>query len=365
MNIASVTSYLEEIAPLSYQESYDNAGLIVGNKKTEVQGILISLDVTEAVVDEAILLGANLIVAHHPVVFSGIKKFNGSNYVERTIIKAIKHDIAIYAAHTNLDSVIFNGVNSMICKRLGLKNTRILEPVQRKLLKLVVFVPETHAENVRSVMFKNGAGQIGAYDSCSFNLSGTGTFKAGENTSPFVGKKHELHQEAEIRIELIVPPHKLSAVLAAMKLEHPYEEVAYDVYQIENEWEQVGAGMIGELDQEMDEIEFLKMVKTQINTSCVKYTNLRNKPVKKVAVCGGSGSFLLKRAIRANADVFITGDIKYHQFFDAEDKLIIADVGHFESEQYTKDLFYELLIRKFSNFAIHLTKVNTNPIKYL
>ncbi len=365
MIIKQVVDFFEGIAPASFQEDYDNAGLLVGNNSNEVKGILITLDVTEQVVQEAIELGANLIVAHHPIVFSGLKRFTNNNYVERTVIKAIKNDIAIFAAHTNLDSVIYNGVNTKICEKIGLKNLEILSPAKDKLCKLVVFVPADYSEVVRKAIFDAGAGVIGNYDSCSFNQQGTGTFRAGEGANPFVGNKGELHKESEIKIETIIPTHLTNKIIGAMAKAHPYEEPAYDIYPLNNKWKQVGMGMVGELTVAEDEIDFLKRIKKIFNAGSVRYTQLQNKKVKKVALCGGAGSSLLKDAIGVGADVFITGDFKYHQFFDAENRIVIADIGHFESEQYTKELFYELLTRKFSNFAIHFTKVNTNPIKYL
>ena len=365
MKISKITSYLESIAPLAHQESYDNAGLIVGDKSAALTGILIALDVTEAVVQEAIDANLNLIVAHHPIVFDGLKKITGKNYVERTVIKAIKNDIAIYAAHTNLDSVIINGVNTKIAEKLSLINTKILSPITDQLNKIAVFVPHKNADEVRTAMFEAGAGQIGNYDSCSYNVQGQGTFKAGAGTNPHVGEIDKLHTEPETRIETIVPNHKLNAVISAMIKKHPYEEVAYDVYALKNPWTQVGAGMLGELEKPVKPLDFLEKIKTIFKSDAVRYTQICKTEIKKVAICGGSGSFLLKDAMRANADIFITADFKYHQFFDAEDRIIIADIGHYESEQFTKELFYELLTRKFSNFAVRLTKVNTNPIKYL
>jgi len=365
MQIRDITNYLEEIAPLSHQESYDNAGLIVGDFNTNVTSVLIALDVIESVVDEAIEIGANLIISHHPIVFSGLKRFNGNNYIERVVIKAIKNNIAIYAAHTNLDSVIISGVNSKICEKLKLTNTKILSPVNGKLNKLAVFVPEKDVEKVRDAIFNAGAGNIGKYSSCSFNTIGLGSFKAEKGANPHVGDKHKTHFEKEVKIEVVVPKHILNKVVSEMIKVHPYEEVAYDIYELSNEWKEVGAGMVGELTKEMDSLSFLQELKTVFNCNTIKHTEIINKKVKRIAICGGAGSFLLKDAIRTNADVFITGDFKYHQFFDAENRIIIADVGHFESEQFTKDLFYELLTGKFSTFAIHLTNVNTNPIKYL
>lgn len=364
MKIAEVLNVIESFAPLNYQESYDNSGLIAGDRNVEVNGVLISLDCTEEIVEEAIEKGCNLIVAHHPIVFSGLKQLNGKNYIERTIIKAIKNDVAIYACHTNLDNV-HNGVSFKMAEMLGLKNCKVLEPKQGLLSKLSVFVPVNNVAEVREAMFNAGAGSIGNYSECSFNTLGTGTFKGGENTNPFVGEKGKLHEEEEFKVEVIVENHNLSKVLSAMINVHPYEEVAYDVYQLKNEYGRVGSGVVGEIETEQEELEFLKQVKTVFKTDCVRHTNLLDKHVKKVALCGGSGSFLLNNAIRAKADVFITADFKYHQFFDAEDKIVIADIGHYESEQYTKELIYGILTKKITNFAVHLSVINTNPINYL
>ncbi len=365
MKIVEVVSYLEEIAPLSFQESYDNAGLIVGELETVISSVLLSIDVTESVVDEALQLGANLIIAHHPIVFNGLKRFNGNNYIERVVIKAIKNNIAIYAAHTNLDSLLHKGVNTKICEKLGLINTKILSPVKGQLNKLVVFVPIDNAEPVRNAMFEAGAGKIGNYDSVSFSVNGEGSFKANDKAKPYVGEINKKHCENEVRIETVVPTYLIDKVVSAMIKAHPYEEVAYDIFLLNNVWNEVGAGMIGELEEPINELDFLHIVKEKFSCEVVKYTQLLNGKIKRIAVCGGAGSFLLNDAIRSKADVFITGDFKYHQYFNAENRIVIADIGHFESEQFTKDLFYELLMGKFSTFAIHLTNVNTNPIKYL
>lgn len=363
MKLFELTQYLESIAPLAYQESYDNCGLIVGHADKEIQQVLVSLDCTEAVVDEAIAKSCQVIVSHHPIVFSGLKKFNGKTYVERVIEKAIKNNIAIYAIHTNLDSVA-TGVNARICQTLGLTDCRILAPKPNLLKKLVTYVPVNHADKVRAALFNAGAGNIGNYSECSFNTEGTGTFKGNEDTNPFVGEPGKQHHEAEVRIETVYPATLESKILMALFMEHPYEEVAYDLYPITNQFE-VGSGMIGELDEPMAEADFLQMVKYKMNAQVIRHTNLRGKSVKSVAVCGGSGSFLLKQAIAAGADAFITADFKYHEFFDAEEKLVIADIGHFESEQFTQNLIVEIIRKKFVNFAVRLTEVNTNPIKYL
>lgn len=365
MLIKEVTQYLEEIAPLSYQESYDNAGLLVGNSNWELTGILIALDTIESVLDEAIAKGCNLIVAHHPIVFGGLKKFTGRNYVERVVIKAIKHDLAIYVAHTNLDNVFKNGVNAKIAQKLGLNQTRILAPKKGLLKKLYTFVPHQHKEKVANALFAAGAGQLGNYTECSFQLEGRGTFKGGDGANPAVGAVGTQHQEPETKLEVLVPAYQQGAILRALQQTHPYEEVAYDLVALDNAHPQVGAGIIGELEQPMEALEFLKFLKQQMQTDCVRYTALCRKQIKRVAVCGGAGSFLLPQAKSAGADIFITADYKYHQFFDADNTLIIADIGHYESEQFTIELFYELLTQKFTNFAIHCTKVTTNPINYL
>jgi dinuclear metal center YbgI/SA1388 family protein len=363
MKLAQLTTYLESLAPLAYQEDYDNSGLIVGSPDAEISQALISLDCTEAVVDEAIATGCQVIISHHPIVFKGLKKFNGKTYVERVVQKAIKNDIAIYAIHTNLDSVM-TGVNARICETLGITNFRVLAPKQQLLKKLVTYVPVAQAEQVRKALFHAGAGHIGNYSECSFNAEGTGTFKAGKDADPYVGEPGVRHHEEEMRIETVYPVNLESRILMALVLAHPYEEVAYDLYNLTNQHQQVGSGMIGELETAMDEADFLSEVKEKMHTSVIRHTAFTGKTVSKVAVCGGSGGFLLKQAIAAGADVFITADYKYHEFFDAEGKIVIADVGHFESEQFTQQLLYEYIQNKFVNFAIRLTKVNTNPVKY-
>ena len=363
MKLSLLTNYLESLAPLAYQEDYDNAGLIVGHPDQEVHQALISLDCTEAIVDEAIAKNCQVIISHHPIVFRGLKKFNGKTYVERVVEKAIRNNIALYAIHTNLDSV-YNGVNARICQMLGLKNCRILSPRNGLLKKLVTYVPVAQAEQVRSALFKAGAGNIGNYNEASFNIEGEGTFKGNEDTHPFAGEPGTRHYEKEVRIETIYPANLESKLLMALFLAHPYEEIAYDLYHLTNQHQQVGAGMIGELELPVDEESFLFEVKQQMKAHVIRHTAFTGKPVKKVAVCGGSGGFLLKQAIAAGADVFVTADYKYHEFFDAEGKILIADIGHFESEQFTQQLLYEIIQKKFANFAIRLTEINTNPVKY-
>ncbi|WP_134088939.1 Nif3-like dinuclear metal center hexameric protein [Olivibacter sp. XZL3] len=363
MNLAVLIDYLESIAPLRYQESYDNSGLIVGNRNQEVDSAIVSLDCTEEVVDEAIRSGCQLIISHHPIVFKGLKRFNGSTYVERVVMKAIKHDISLYAIHTNLDN-IYGGVNKKIAERLTLQHLSILSPKEELLRKLAVFVPKQQAEQLRSALFGAGAGHIGNYSECSFNISGTGTFKAEADANPYVGQVGKRHEENEERIEVIYPQHKEREILRAMYESHPYEEVAYDLYKLQNSYDQVGSGMIGSLAQPMEEAAFLGFLKDRLAAKVVRHTNLKGRKVQRIAVCGGSGGFLLPYAIRQGADVFVTADYKYHEFFDAEGKIVIADVGHFESEQFTQELLLEIIQKKFPNFAVRLTGINTNPINY-
>ena len=361
--VKQITSYLEEFAPLSSQESYDNAGLIVGDPSQEVSSVLLSLDCTEEVVEEAIKIGANLIIAHHPIVFSGLKRINGKNYVERTVIKAIKHDIALYAIHTNLDNYRF-GVNAEIGKRLKLSNLSILSPAQNKLNKIIVFCPKENCGSVLQAMFAAGAGNIGNYDECSFESSGVGSFRPNESSRPSIGSHGKRESINEGKLEVIVSSHKLAGVILAMKKTHPYEEVAHDILPLLNKNEYEGAGMIGELEEPMSTKEYLKLIKNTFNCSIIRHTAITKKAIKKVAFCGGSGSFLLGSAKAKKADIFITGDYKYHEFFDAEKTIIIADIGHYESEQFTPNLLHGILKKNFVNFAFHLSKVNTNPINY-
>lgn len=363
MIIQEIITEIENFAPLAYQEDYDNCGLITGQKDQTVTGALLTLDCTEDVIEEAIKNNCNLIIAHHPILFSGLKKINGNNYVERTIIKAIQNNIAIYAAHTNLDNVKL-GVNKKLADKLGLTNLQILSPKGNLLKKLVVFVPQSHHQVVLDALFSAGAGNIGNYANCSFNLEGTGTFKGNSDTKPFLGKPNELSTEKEVRIETVFEFNKESKIISALLKAHPYEEVAYDLYSISNKHQQIGSGIIGELSEEMNENDFLAHVKKSLLSGCLKHTNKTGKHIKKVAICGGSGRFLLKNAIHCGVDAFITADFKYHEFFDAENKLLLIDAGHFETEQFTPEIFYDIIRNKFSTFAIRLSKTNTNPVNY-
>ncbi len=364
MLIKDIISALEDAAPPAYQESYDNAGLIIGDMTMPCSGVLICLDCIESIVEEAIEKGCNLIIAHHPILFSGIKKLTGKNYIERTLITAIRHGIALYAAHTNLDNM-HHGVNFKIAEILGLQNLKILEPKPETLFKLYTFVPKDHTDSVLNALFNAGAGHIGNYSECSYATEGKGTFKAGMQTHPFVGNIEKRHTEDEYKIEVIFPPHLQQGIVKALLSTHPYEEVAYDIIVLQNHNPYIGAGIIGTLSNPMDEKEFLVWLKDTMQTKCIRHTPYIGKKIDTIALCGGAGNFLLQKAIHIGAQVFISGDFKYHQFFDADGKILIADIGHYESEQFTMQLFYDILYKKFPTFALHLTKHNTNPVNYI
>ncbi|WP_340153259.1 Nif3-like dinuclear metal center hexameric protein [uncultured Marivirga sp.] len=361
--IKDIVQHLESIAPLDYQESYDNAGLIVGDASKTVSNILISLDVTEEVVEEAKAKNCELIVAHHPIIFKGLKKLTGSNYVERTVIKAIKNDIAIYASHTNLDN-ISTGVNAKIAEKLSLLNTEVLSPKKGQLGKLSVFVPQENTNELKKALHQAGAGQIGEYKDCAFESSGKGSFLPTEKANPSIGKSNKLETVDENKVEVIFPMHLKNKVLSAMHNAHPYEEVAYYLHQLENTYDDLGSGMIGEIAEPMEPTDFLDYLKERMGLKVIKHTKEINRKIKKVAICGGAGSFLISQAKNKQADIYISSDIKYHEFFDAEERLIIADIGHYESERFTNEIFYAVLKENFANIALHLGQTVTNPIKY-
>ncbi|MHA7843547.1 MAG: Nif3-like dinuclear metal center hexameric protein [Winogradskyella sp.] len=364
MTVQDVINQLHDLAPLSYAEDFDNVGLLVGDKNQTVSGVLVTLDTLEAVVDEAIENNCNLIVSFHPIIFKGLKKLTGKTYVERVVIKAIKNNIAIFSIHTALDNA-FQGVNSIICNQLQLQNKKILMPQSGTLKKLQTYVPKDNAEALRVALFNAGAGNIGNYDSCSFNLEGKGTYRGNEDSNPTIGKQGDVHTENETQISVVFAKHLEAKVLKALFNTHPYEEVAYEVTTLDNSNQYIGMGMIGELKTEMDEIECLKYIKQKMNTECVRYSKLLGKPIKKIAVLGGSGSFAIGASKASGADLLVTADLKYHDFFSAENSIVLADIGHYESEQFTKSFLVDYLSKKITSFAVVLSKTNTNPVKYL
>ena len=364
MKIKDVTNYIEELAPLAYAEDFDNVGLLVGNYQTKVKGVLVTLDTLEETVDEAIAKNCNLIISFHPIIFSGLKKLNGNSYVEKAVLKAIKNDIAIYATHTALDNSN-KGVSAKICEVLGLQNTKVLIPKKGIVKKLTTYIPKDYLEKVRKALFEAKAGNIGNYDHCSFTNIGEGTFKGNENSNPVLGKKGELQKEEEIQLTITFEQKNEAAILEALFENHPYEEVAYEITTTENVHQNIGMGMIGELEKPLEEKDFLVYLKKTMQTDCVRYSNLLHKKIHRVAVLGGSGSFAISNAIKEKADAYVSADFKYHDFFKAENKILLADIGHYESEQFTKRLLVDYLTKKFSNFAIVLSEKSTNPIYYI
>jgi dinuclear metal center YbgI/SA1388 family protein len=364
MIVQDVINHLEELSPLAYAEDFDNVGLLVGDKTAKVTGVLVTLDTIETVVDEAIAQNCNLIVSFHPIIFKGLKKITGTSYVERVVMKAIKHDISIFAIHTALDNAI-NGVNDMICEQLGLANRKILIPQNATIKKLTTYVPKNELNKVRDALFQAGAGAIGNYDNCSFNVEGIGTFNGNEKSNPTKGQKGIIQEEQEVKLSVIFAKHLQNSVLQSLFKVHSYEEVAYEIVTLENKNQEIGMGMIGELPTPIDESSFLKDLKLKMNTSAIRHSQLLNKPIQKIAVLGGSGSFAISAAKAAKADIFITADLKYHDFFQAENSILLADIGHYESEQFTKSLLVAYLTKKIPNFAIILSQKNTNPVKYL
>jgi len=364
MHIVEILNCLEQWAPPALQEAYDNSGLLTGSRLWPATGALITLDCTEAVVEEALENNLNLIVAHHPIVFKGLKSITGKTYVERAVIKAIKNDVAIYALHTNLDNVS-HGVSSRMAALLGLTNSRPLLLKKNTLEKLTAFIPVADTDRVLQALHEAGAGNIGNYSACSFRVTGTGSFQANEAANPTVGTRGKPEHVEENRVEVLLPASARIPVLAALKKAHPYEEVAYYLQTLENDNQDAGCGMVGDLPQSLPSLAFLEAVKKTFRAGCIRHTALVKPVVKRVAVCGGAGSFLLPRAVAAGADVFISADFKYHEFFDAEERLIVADIGHYESEQFTKELIGEVLREKFPTFALNFSKTITNPISYL
>jgi len=364
MKLFQLTAYLEERFPLNLQEDYDNSGLQLGDPSMDITSVLVALDCTEAIVEEAIQTGSNVIVMHHPILFKGIKRIGVSTEIERILYRCIKQDIAIYAIHTNLDNHI-DGVNSKIASTIGLRQCRVLQPKPHTLFKLVVYTPVDFEERVHDAVCAAGAGNIGNYYNCGYATIGIGKFTPNEKANPSIGEADVPTRQEEAKMEYLLEKNNIGPVLSAMKGAHPYEEVAYDLIALENSNSQVGSGMIGELPEPMDALEFLSHLKETFNCGVIRYTALQNKPIRTVALCGGAGSFLLSQAILQNADIFISGDFKYHEFFGAENKIIIADIGHYESEQYTSALLVEIIREKFPTFAVRLTVNNTNPINFL
>jgi len=363
MKLKEFTSYLDTAIPLAYQESYDNSGLQIGLPDQEIHSAMICLDVTEKVVSEAIEADCNLLISHHPLIFNGIKKLTGNTYTERILYEAVKNDIAVYSAHTNLD-MLSDGVSHKMAEKIGLDTISVLSPSDNRLLKLVTYIPESHFEKVKIALFEAGAGVIGNYDNCGFAVSGTGSFKGNETTNPFVGERGKIHSENEIRFETVLFTHLKARVIKALVEAHPYEEVAYDLYALENNNIGIGLGCVGILPEPLPEMDFLNLIYSVFDAKGIRYSNPTGKMVSKVALCGGSGASLINEAIHTGADVFLTADIKYHDFFKTENRILLVDAGHFETEKFSREILKDLIIKKFPKFAVRFSETNTNPINY-
>jgi len=364
MKLTELCSYLDSAVPLSFQEGYDNSGLQIGQYEREITSALIALDVTEPVIDEAIQKGCDIVITHHPLIFTGIKRISGRSHPDRILVKAIKNDIAVYSSHTNLD-MVSNGVSKKMAQKLGLMNVKVLRTLKNRLVKLVTFIPEDHFDKVREAVFNAGAGLIGNYDRCSFTVAGTGSYRGGAGTNPFAGQKGKMHFEKEVRFETILFSHLKDRVVEALLETHPYEEVAYDIYSLANDNIDVGMGCIGDLPEPVNGNDFLNMISTVFGAHGVRYSRMSESKVKKIAVCGGSGSSLLDDAVSCKADAFVTGDIKYHTFSEAENIILLVDCGHYETEKFSVEILSDLIIKKFPKFAVRFSETITNPINYL
>ena len=362
LKIQSITDCLEQWAPPSLALSYDNCGLLIGDPNQLVKKALVSLDVTEGVVQEAIDQQANLIIAHHPIIFKGLRSIRPTTDSQRAIILAIKHDIAIYAIHTNLDRVD-DGVNKALADRLNLSNRSVLEEASN-LYKLITFVPTKDLQVVRNALFSIGAGSIGEYKKTSFVSSGVGSFQGSASSNPSIGKAGEFTEVEEEKLEVLLTDTLLSSALKTLQEYHPYEEVAYDIVPLRNKNQNHGSGMIGELREPLSPDDFIQYLTNHLGLQLVRHSPLIKSKIKRVAICGGAGFDLLKNARQKGADAYVTADLKYHDFFEADSSLLLCDIGHYESEHWVIQEIKDYLTRNFANFAVLSTTVNTNPVHY-
>ena len=363
MTVGDLCGWLEQRAPLRFQEDYDNSGLLVGQRSWTVTGVLCCLDADEAVVHEAVARGCNVVLSHHPIVFKGLKRLTGATAVERTVALALKHNVALYAGHTNWDS-IQGGVSFSLAQRLGLVAPRIMMPRGGELLNLVVYVPAEHASPVAEAAFGAGAGRIGAYDECHFSGSGTGTFRPLDGAQPFVGQIGVREVADEHRLEFVLPKHRKSAVQQAVWAAHPYEEVAHSWISLDNSWSEVGYGAVGNLPEPIRLGDFLAVCAAQLGAESVRYsTSSLDRIVQRIAVCGGSGAEFAGAAAAAGADAYVTGDLKYHGFQDPPGGLVLVDVGHGESERPFIDDWAELIRSEFVTFAVLISETDNRPVR--
>ncbi|MDD3735575.1 MAG: Nif3-like dinuclear metal center hexameric protein [Bacteroidales bacterium] len=363
VTLSEFVSWLEELIPLSFQEDYDNSGLQVGDPGAMISSVLLAVDVTPEVLAEAVSHGCDLVLSHHPLIFRPLRHITGGNNSEVCVARALRHGIAVYSTHTSFDNTA-NGVSRILAEKIGLQRINVLSPLKGRLFRLVTFVPDSHASAVRDALFAAGAGNIGNYDRCSFNVTGEGTYRAGEGADPFAGSIGEYHAEPEVRIEVVVPAHVKGACVRALLAAHPYEEVAWDLIALDNEYRGAGAGAIGALPEPLAGAALLQVLQGFTGLPVIRYSGDPARTVRRVAVCGGAGSALINDAARAGADAFITGDIKYHSFMEAPPDMLVADIGHYESERYSLEILFNLIQKKFPNFALRFSGITTNPINY-
>ncbi|WP_353892287.1 Nif3-like dinuclear metal center hexameric protein [Proteinivorax hydrogeniformans] len=365
--IAEITKELESIAPKSLAYfSKDNNGLLVGDSSQKVNKVMVTLDITEDIMEYAIKSKCDLIISHHPIIFGGIDKIDTKSKTGRIIIKAIQNNISIYAAHTNLD-VAWGGVNDSLAKKLGLKVTGVLDKIEAsKYYKVVVFVPLDYKEKVLDAMAQQGAGNIGDYSHCTFTTLGEGTFKPLEGSNPFLGETGNLETVKEVKIESIVSSDRLGGVLSGMKNAHPYEEVAYDVLPLQNNPDVYGLGRTTVLEAPITSIELANHVKKELNCTAVKFFGDKGKKVSKVAVLGGSGGSLIKKAKKLNCHAIITSDVDYHQGQLADElDICIIDPGHYHTEVVIVEDIAQKLNKVFSGKVDFQTALNNCPYSYI
>lgn len=363
MKISEITGAIEKYAPLWLQEEWDNAGLQVGDTDREATGAVLCVDATEAIVDEAIDRGVNLVISHHPLLFRGLKRITGRTATERIVAKALKHDIAIYSAHTNMDSAP-GGVSWATGRRAGLTAMRTLVPQQGRLMKLAVFVPSAYSNAVSEALWNAGAGRMGNYDRCAYMTDGRGTYRPLPGADPAIGTVGQSHTEAETRIEVVFPTAISGRVVQAMLKAHPYEEPAFDLIPLANDITSAGLGVIGSLKTPMPASEYIAWVKQALGIGAIPYAGDARRMVHRVALCGGAGAEFIGNAIAAGADLYMCGDLKYHDFTTHADSIVLADIGHYESEQCTKEIFYDIIQKNFPNFATYYAEEDKNPISY-
>ena len=359
MIIEELTTFIEDKFPLSQQESYDNCGLIVGDPKKTVKKVLLALDCTEQVIKEAKLKKADVIITHHPLMFSSINKLTANDYEGSLIIKLIKSDIALYAVHTNLDNSI-NGINKYLALKLGLKNLQILVGKEKTFKKIITFVPKAYSQKVITALSAAKAGNIGLYSHCAFVTEGSGCFKPEKGAKPFLGELSKINQVEEVKLEMVFASENQKMIENSLKKAHPYEQPAFDIIELANPNPDIGAGIYGDLPAQINTAEFLKLVKTKLNLSYIRQSNSAKKFISKVAICSGAGFFVFEQAKRLNVDALVTSEIKHHEFLAAENNILLCDIDHHEGEIAAVNILDQIL-QKLENIDTLISKHNLSP----